>query len=36
VEELFRALKRNADRPGYRLAQQVLEGELEWLEGGIV
>jgi hypothetical protein len=36
VEELFRAIGRNADRPGYRLAQDVLEGRMEWLETGIV
>jgi hypothetical protein len=36
VEELFRALGRNADRKGYKLAQEVLEGRMEWLEGGIV
>jgi hypothetical protein len=36
VEELFRAIGRNADRKGYRLAQDVLEGRMEWLEGGIV
>jgi hypothetical protein len=36
VEELFRALKRNADRKGYKLAQAVLEGAMEWLEAGIV
>ena len=26
IEEKFRAIRRNADRPGYRLAQQVLAG----------
>jgi hypothetical protein len=36
VDELFRALGGNADRKGYKLAQQVLEGGVEWLEGGIV
>jgi len=36
VEELFRALGRNADRKGYRLAQQVLDGGMDWLESGIV
>ncbi len=35
VEELFRALGRNADRKGYKLAQQLMEGDLEWLERGI-
>jgi hypothetical protein len=36
IEELFRALGRNADRKGYKLAQEVLEGRLDWLETGIV
>jgi alkylation response protein AidB-like acyl-CoA dehydrogenase len=36
VEELFRALGRNADRKGYKLAQEVMEGRLEWLERGVV
>jgi hypothetical protein len=36
VEELFRALGRNADRNGFKLAQQVMEGRMEWLERGIV
>jgi alkylation response protein AidB-like acyl-CoA dehydrogenase len=36
VEELFRAVGRNADRKGYRLAQEVLEGKLEWVERGIL
>jgi alkylation response protein AidB-like acyl-CoA dehydrogenase len=36
VEDLFRATRRNADRAGYRLAQQLLGGEMEWLERGIV
>jgi len=36
VEELFRALGHNADRKGYKLAQEVREGRLEWLERGIV
>ena len=35
VEELFRALRHNADRKGYKLAQQVLEGRMDWLERGI-
>ena len=34
VEELFRAINHNADRKGYKLAQEVLEGRMEWLEGG--
>jgi alkylation response protein AidB-like acyl-CoA dehydrogenase len=36
IEELFRALGRNADRKGYKLAQEVLAGGMEWLESGIV
>jgi alkylation response protein AidB-like acyl-CoA dehydrogenase len=36
VEELFRALRRNADRKGYKLAQEVMAGSMEWLESGIV
>ena len=36
IEEKFRAVRRNADRAGYRLAQQVLAGKLEELETGIV
>jgi len=36
IEELFRSIRHNADRPGYKLAQQVLEGRLDWLEEGIV
>jgi hypothetical protein len=36
IDELFRALKHNADRKGYRLAQEVMEGRMEWLERGVV
>jgi alkylation response protein AidB-like acyl-CoA dehydrogenase len=36
VEELFRALRHNADRKGYKLAQEVMEGRMPWLEKGIV
>jgi hypothetical protein len=36
VEELFRAIRHNADRKGYKLAQELMEGRLEWLERGIV
>jgi hypothetical protein len=36
VEELFRSLHHNADRKGYKLAQEVLSGGMEWLESGIV
>jgi alkylation response protein AidB-like acyl-CoA dehydrogenase len=34
VDGLFRALKRNCDREGYRLAQAVLSGEHTWIEDG--
>ncbi|MBI2949290.1 MAG: acyl-CoA dehydrogenase family protein [Verrucomicrobia bacterium] len=36
IEESFRALRRNADRQNYRLAQEVLKNQFEWLESGIV
>ena len=36
VGELFRAVRRNADRKGYKLSKEVMEGRLEWLERGIV
>jgi hypothetical protein len=36
VDDLFRALRRNSDRKGYKLAREVLEGRMEWLEAGIV
>jgi hypothetical protein len=36
VAGYFRELHRNADGPGYRLAQRSLAGELDWLEEGIV
>jgi alkylation response protein AidB-like acyl-CoA dehydrogenase len=36
VEELFRSLTRNSDRKGYKLAQEILSGSMEWLESGIV
>jgi hypothetical protein len=35
IDRLFRTAKNNVDRPGYRLAQRVLSGELDWLENGI-
>jgi hypothetical protein len=35
VEALFDGLFSDADRPAYRVAQQVLEGEYRWLEQGI-
>lgn len=36
VEELFNAVFHNADNATYRLAQEVLRGEHEWLESGII
>jgi alkylation response protein AidB-like acyl-CoA dehydrogenase len=36
IEDLFTHLFDNADEPTYRLAQQVLKGEHEWLERGII
>jgi alkylation response protein AidB-like acyl-CoA dehydrogenase len=36
VDALFRALRHNADRKGYKLAQELIEGRMEWLEQGIV
>jgi alkylation response protein AidB-like acyl-CoA dehydrogenase len=36
VDELFRALRHNADRKGYKLAQAVIGGEMQWIEGGIL
>jgi len=36
IAEQFRGLHTNADRQGCRLAQDVLTGNLDWLEGGIV
>jgi len=35
IETLFRALWRNDDQRGYRLARRVLAGEHQWLEGGL-
>jgi alkylation response protein AidB-like acyl-CoA dehydrogenase len=35
IDDLFRALRRNADHKGYKLAQQVMDGRLDWLERGI-
>ena len=36
IDEKFRESRRNADRLGYRLAQQVLGGKHSHLESGIV
>jgi hypothetical protein len=36
VAHLFRDLHNNADRPGYRVAQKVLEGQKDWLFEGIL
>jgi hypothetical protein len=36
IERNMGGLRRNADRHGYRLAQQVLAGKHQWMEEGIV
>jgi len=36
IEALFRDVHDNRDNEGYRVAQQVLAGEFEWLQDGIV
>lgn len=36
IAHLFRDLHQNADRPGYRVAQKVLEGQKDWLFEGIL
>ena len=36
IDRLFYSVKHNVDRPGYKLAQRVLSGDLGWLENGIV
>jgi alkylation response protein AidB-like acyl-CoA dehydrogenase len=36
VERNFRGLRHNADRKGYRLAQEVLGGKLDWLQDGTI
>jgi hypothetical protein len=36
IERNFAGLRHNADREGYRLAQDVLAGKHEWLEEGTV
>jgi hypothetical protein len=35
IEQLFEEIAHNADRPGYKLAQQVLNGDCLWLEEGV-
>jgi alkylation response protein AidB-like acyl-CoA dehydrogenase len=35
IDWLFHTVRNNVDRPGYRLAQRVLGGELGWLEDGV-
>ena len=36
IDRLFYSARHNVDRRGYRLAQRVLTGDLDWLENGIV
>jgi hypothetical protein len=36
IEQLFYSARHNVDRRGYRLAQRVLSGDLDWLETGVV
>ncbi len=36
IEEAFRGIKQNTDDRGYRLTQEVLGGNYQWLENGIV
>ena len=36
IERNFAGLRRNADRAGYRVAQEVLAGKHEWLEHGTI
>jgi hypothetical protein len=36
IKSKFQGLWRNEDGPTYRVAQEVLQGEHRWLEGGIV
>ncbi|MES2572472.1 MAG: acyl-CoA dehydrogenase family protein, partial [Verrucomicrobiota bacterium] len=35
IEQLFTGIGRNADRAGYKLAQQVLNGDCLWIEEGM-
>jgi hypothetical protein len=36
IDDLFHQLHHNADKPGYRFAQQVLSGEQAWIEKGVL
>src|SRR6201987_493481 len=36
IERLFYSARHNVDRRGYRLAQRLLSGDLDWLETGVV
>ena len=36
IEALFRDVHNNRDAEGYRLAQQVLAGEFDWLQDGML
>ena len=36
IDRLFYSARHNVDRSGYRLAQRVLTGDLDWLEKGVV
>jgi hypothetical protein len=36
IEALFRDVRDNRDAEGYRVAQQALAGEFNWLQDGIV
>ena len=36
IEETFRGIRKNTDDRGYKLTQEVLDGNYRWLENGIV
>jgi hypothetical protein len=36
IKELFRSLHSNNDKANYRVAQEILNGDNEWLERGIM
>jgi alkylation response protein AidB-like acyl-CoA dehydrogenase len=36
IDRLFYSARHNVDQRGYRLAQKVLTGDLDWLEAGVV